>query len=272
MIVAQISDLHVKEPGRLAYRKVDTAAGLARCVAHINDLDPRPEIVMATGDLVDSGKPEEYRHLRELLSPLKMPVYFLPGNHDDRAALRAEFSDHDYLFDDETFLHFVVEDYPVRMIALDTTKPGEPGGAMCHDRLAWLDARLRSAPDRPTAIFMHHPPFLTGIGHMDAQNCAGGDALRSVLQKYPEVRWMMCGHVHRSIISNWHGITASIAPSPSLAVTLDLREDAPSRFSLEPPGFHVHHWCADAGLTTHLCFIGSFDGPHPFFEEGKLIE
>lgn len=268
----QITDTHIKAPGRLAYRKVDTGACLARCVEHINRLDPSPDFVMGTGDLADGGKPEEYRHLRELLSPLKMLVYLLPGNHDDRAALRAEFSDHDYLFGDETFLHFVVEEHPVRVIALDTTIPGEPGGEVCRDRLAWLDARLRTGPEQPTAIFMHHPPFLTGIGHMDVQNCKGGHALGTLLQEHPQVRWMMCGHVHRSIISQWYGITASIAPSPSLAVPFDLRENGPSCFLLEPPGFHVHHWRPEACLITHTCFIGTFDGSYPFFEEGKLID
>ena len=70
---------------------------LERAVAHVNALDPRPDVVLATGDLVDGGKPEEYARLRRLLAPLAMPVYLIPGNHDARDALRAVFADHAYL-------------------------------------------------------------------------------------------------------------------------------------------------------------------------------
>jgi 3',5'-cyclic-AMP phosphodiesterase len=272
MIAAQITDMHVKEPGHLSYRKVDSGAALARCVEHVNGLDPSPDFVIATGDLVDRGKPAEYRYLSELLSPLKMPIYLMPGNHDDRAALRAEFSSHAYLQHDDVFLNFVIEEHPVRIIALDTVIAGEPSGELCRDRLTWLDASLGAAPDHPTAIFMHHPPFLTGIRHMDAQNCRSGEALASLLQNHSQVQWMMCGHVHRSITVHWHGLTASIAPSPSHQVAFDLREDGPPSLVLEPPGYHIHHWRPDTGLITHTCVVGSFDGPHPFFENGQLID
>src|SRR2546423_695674 len=87
LLVCQISDLHVKAPGRLSYRVVNCAAMLARCVVEILRLPQRPDLVLATGDLTDSGRAEEYAHLRELLAPLPMPVYFIPGNHDERADL-----------------------------------------------------------------------------------------------------------------------------------------------------------------------------------------
>src|SRR5712692_163669 len=112
MIIAQISDLHVKVEGALAYRRVETAAFLARAVDRIRRLSPRPDLVVATGDLVDGGRPEEYRRLRQLLSPLPMPVYLMAGNHDDRAALRSAFADHDYLPRDGAFLQYVVDADP----------------------------------------------------------------------------------------------------------------------------------------------------------------
>jgi 3',5'-cyclic AMP phosphodiesterase CpdA len=93
MLIAQISDTYIKPEGRLAYRKVDTAQYLARAVEHVLAMMPQPDAVLATGDLVDAGQPDEYRRLHRLLAPLPMPVYLIPGNHDDRAALVAEFDD-----------------------------------------------------------------------------------------------------------------------------------------------------------------------------------
>src|SRR5215470_3359119 len=118
MLIAQISDLHIRARGQLAYRRVDTAWYLARCVEQLLRMTPRPDVVVATGDLVDVGHPDEYRHLRELLTPLPMPVYLIPGNHDRRDPLVAEFPEHAYLPRHGSFLHYVLEDFPLRMIGL----------------------------------------------------------------------------------------------------------------------------------------------------------
>jgi len=267
MLIAQITDTHIKASGRLAYKKVDSAQKLARCVEHLNRLTPRPDIALLTGDLVDMGRPEEYAVLRRLLAPLRMPIYVIPGNHDDRRVLAQAFSDHGYLPARGKFLHYSVEDYPLRLIGLDTTIPGEPGGNMCLDRLAWLDGKLSEAPNRPTAIFMHHPPFLTGLKNMDVQNCRNGEALGALIERHSQVIRILCGHVHRAVQLHWHGVTASIAPSPSHSVAFDLRENAPHDFVLEPPTCALHHWREDTGLISHLTFIESYDGPYPFFDK-----
>jgi len=108
MLIAQISDMHVKREGELLYGRIDTAGYLERAVAHLLRLDPRPDIVLATGDLVEGGKPEEYARLRRLLAPLPMPLYVIPGNHDGRDALRAAFADRGFL-PAQGFLHYAVE-------------------------------------------------------------------------------------------------------------------------------------------------------------------
>src|ERR1700704_4316847 len=127
MLIAQISDMHIKPPGELLYQRIDTAGFLERAVAHVNALDPRPDIVLATGDLVDGGKPEEYALLRQLLAPLAMPVHLIPGNHDARDEMRTVFADHAYLPRDG-FLHYTIDGLPVRLIALDTLVPGKGHG------------------------------------------------------------------------------------------------------------------------------------------------
>jgi 3',5'-cyclic AMP phosphodiesterase CpdA len=193
MLIAQVTDTHIKSAGRLAYRTVDTAEKLARCVEHLNNLDPRPDIVLMTGDLVDLGSVEEYAVLRRLLAPLDMPIYVVPGNHDDRRAMREAFADYDYLPGTGEFLHYVIDRYPIRLVGLDTMVPGQPGGEMCKTRLAWLDDQLASARDFPTLLFMHHPPFLTGIANMDWQNCRNGEDLGVMVERYPQVFRILCG-------------------------------------------------------------------------------
>src|ERR1700676_2062782 len=157
MIVAQLSDPHIVAPGALLYGRVDTADFLARAVAEGNRLDPLPDVVALTGDLVDQGDPAKSDHLRRLLAPLAMPVFVIPGNHDSRAPLRAAFAPDGYL-PAEGFLQYAIEDYPVRLVALDTLIPGEGGGALCAERLGWLERTLAAGPDRPPPRLMHPPP------------------------------------------------------------------------------------------------------------------
>src|SRR3954447_12342865 len=97
MLILQITDTHIKLPGKLAYRRVDTAAMLRDCVAQVQHLDPKPDVIALTGDLVDLGRPEEYAHLKEILAPLRAPIYAIPGNHDDRDAMRDAFRADGYL-------------------------------------------------------------------------------------------------------------------------------------------------------------------------------
>jgi Icc protein len=233
VLIAQITDTHIKPEGTLAYGRVDTSAFLARAVDHILHLDPRPDVVLGTGDLVDGGTPTEYARLRHLLSPLPMPVYLIPGNHDDRDALRQAFADYPKM-PREGFIQYVVDDGPLRLIAVDTLLPGASGGRVDRERLTWLDARLGEAPSKPTMIFMHHPPFKTAIEYMDGIGLEGADAMAEVVRRHPQVERVVCGHLHRSIQSRWAGTVAMTAPATAHQVELDVRHDVGLSFSMEP--------------------------------------
>jgi 3',5'-cyclic AMP phosphodiesterase CpdA len=271
MLLCQISDFHIKAERKFAYGIVDTAGMLEQCVAHVLALPQRPDAVIATGDLVDYGRPDEYGLLRELLAPLTMPVYLSPGNHDERGSLRECFPEHPYLRQWEPFVQYTIEDHPVRIVALDTVVPGKGSGALCAQRLRWLDETLSQQPSRPTLVTMHHPPFTTGIGHMDRIGLDDGGGLATVIARHPQVERVVAGHLHRSITVRFAGTVASTCPSPAHQVALDIAPDAPDDFIMEPPGLQLHWWSGQS-LVTHTASIGDFDGPYPFRENGKLID
>ena len=271
-LACQISDLHIRLPGLLSYRRVDCATMLARGVEEILRLPQRPDVVLATGDLVDFGLPDEYAHLRKLLAPLPMPCYLIPGNHDERGALRAAFPEHSYLRQWQPFVQYAIDEWPVRIVALDTVIPGEGGGRLDRERLAWLDATLSREQRKPTLVIMHHPPFPTLIGHMDKLGLQGGEALAEVIARHPQVERVLCGHLHRPIEYRFAGTIASTCPSPAHQVALDLDPQAVSAFRMEPPGFQLHAWREGTGVVSHTAFIGDFAGPFPFHEGGRLID
>jgi len=272
MLIAQITDPHIKAPGELAYRRVDTGAMLGRCIAELRRLDPQPDLIVLTGDLVDRGRPAEYAWLKTLLAPLRQPLLVVPGNHDERAALRAAFAADGYL-PDSGFLHYAIDDrYPLRIVGLDTLVPGENRGELCAQRLAWLEATLAREPGRPTLLLMHHPPFLTGIGHMDAIGLAGRHAFEKIVARHAQIELILCGHLHRHIQTTIGGRRVLTCPSSAHQVALDLRDAAPSRFFMEPPGYMLHCW-NDGRMVSHAAVIGDYDGPFPFFSaDGQLID
>ncbi|HBR96258.1 MAG TPA: serine/threonine protein phosphatase [Gammaproteobacteria bacterium] len=273
MMFAQITDCHIKAQRRPAYAKVDTATRLEALVAHVNAFRPRLDCVMVSGDGVDFGQSEEYALLQQLLQPLEMPYYLIPGNHDHRDRLREAFADHQYLKTASGYACYAIEDYPLRLIGLDTTTPGRSDGLLCETRLAWLDQCLAARPDQPTLIFMHHPPFDTGIGHMDAIQFQQADALFAVLARHQQVLHIACGHVHRDVHTVINGIGVSIAPNAAHAITLDLHPGAPSTFMLEPPAMRLFQYRGARHLVSYLSYLGTHDGPHPIFDaNGQLID
>ncbi|WP_071334210.1 phosphodiesterase [Burkholderia contaminans] len=274
MLLAQISDLHIKRPGQLAYRRVDTAAALTRCIERLNALVPRPDAVLVTGDLTDFGHDEEYGNLHGLLAALEIPYYLMIGNHDDRAGLRRAFADRAELQAGE-FVQYALDVGAVRVLALDSQVPGASYGDLCDARLAWLAAQLDAARDRPVIVALHHPPFASGIGHMDKLRLAPAASakLDALLRGHPNVERVLCGHVHRTMFTRFGGTLAVAVPSPAHQVAFDLRTDAPSAFRLEPPAFAVHHYVPDAGMTSHHVYVDEGAGPYPFYEpSGELVD
>ncbi len=272
LLIAQVSDLHIRANRTLAYRKVDTAGALEACVAHLNALSPAPDVVLFTGDLGDLGTAEEYAIVADCLRPLRLPYWIIPGNHDRRKALNAAFPQAAPLNADG-FIQYVVDHLRLRLIGLDSLHQGHPEGRLCPQRLGWLAEALRDDPLRPTLLFLHHPPFITGIAHMDIQNLThGAQDLAAVIAQAPGVCGLLCGHLHRPIHTVWAGIASSCAPSPAHQVCLDLNENGPPAFVMEPAGIHLHRWTAAGGLVSHLSVIGDFGPAAPFFDaSGALI-
>lgn len=263
MLVCQITDLHIRLPGQLTRGVVDCAALLRQCVDAILRLPQCPDVVVVTGDLVDGGRSDEYAHMRQLLAPLTMPVYLVVGNRDDRAAIQDAFQDHHYLRQSPPFIQYVIEDWPLRIVALDTVVPSESGGRLCAERLDWLDKTLAAKPDRPTLLIMHHPPFPTFIGSIHPRGFEGSEKLAEIVGRNAQVERVLCGHIHRSVTFHFAGTIASICPSTAHQTTLDLSDATPT-FTLEPPGFQLHAWKQGVGVVSHTVCVGEYSGPYPF--------
>lgn len=263
MLIAHLSDLHVRPRGMLYQDVVDSNAMLADAVAHVNRLDPPPDLALLTGDLVDTGDPAEYDMLRELLAPLHVPMLAIPGNHDEREAFRRAFAADGYL-PAAGPMHYAVEQGALRVVAVDVTLPGLHHGLFDDACARWLAATLDGAPDRPTLIMLHQPPFASAVPYLDAYLCRNGGKLAEVIARHPSVERILCGHVHRHMQLRFAGTLLCTAPSTTTSIDLQLRPDAKPRSHVEPPAMLLHHWRPEIGVVTHFVPIGAFAGPYPF--------
>jgi 3',5'-cyclic AMP phosphodiesterase CpdA len=251
VLVAQISDTHILLPGSEHPAAGLRAECLRRCVADIND--QQPDAVIFTGDTVQHGLAEEYTYLRELLAPLDAPLYLVPGNRDDKIAMRAAFDDQAFLPEDGDFLHYVVEDYAVRLVALDSTSAGERKGVFCPERLAWLDAVLNDQPDRPTLLFIHHPPFDVDDHYLGGyRRPEEAAALTDLVSRHPQVVGLLCGHVHWPVERDWAGTVARIMPS----VAVDVRKGVDEVAARERPIYMLHHLADQTDLDSQFRMVG----------------
>ena len=231
MLIAQFSDTHIKPKGRLAYNKVDTASMLEKAVTHLLSLPQQPDLLVITGDLVDQGHPEEYSHLNEILAPIGVPLLLIPGNHDDRKVMLDAFSNV-LVKPDTDFWHFSHQEpnWPIRIIGLDTVNAGQSGGLLCQERLDWFASVLDIDQETPTLVMMHHPPFITGIGHMDDIGLEGREAFADIVRRHSNIELITCGHLHRNIRSLVGGRCVMTAHSTAHTVQLDIARNATPMF------------------------------------------
>jgi 3',5'-cyclic-AMP phosphodiesterase len=251
VVVAQFSDLHITRAGTRNRHGIDTAQGLARCIARLHAFETLPDLLIASGDLVDEGTEEEYQRLRDCFAELRIPLCLMPGNHDLRAPLRRVFADHDYL-GCEGRIYYYRDVRGLRLIALDSVVEGQNGGELDDAQLAWLDKLLCGDPEQPALVLLHHPPVVTGFSRMD-QIAVGSESaarLGQIIARHPQVRAVLCGHVHRDVRTAWQGTLVSVCPSTAFQARLKLGPGAFEASPDESPAYQLHYWDGSS-LATH---------------------
>ena len=251
MIIAQISDTHILAKSSDDAIASKRAGNLRRCVADINRQGV--DAVIHTGDSVHHGAADEYAHLHEILGEVKAPLFLTPGNRDRHGGIRDAFNHLAYLPTTGDFLHYAIENYPLRLVALDSVGAGERKGVFCKQRLAWLDEALAREPDRATVLFIHHPPFDIGDhyvgGYRNPQDVAD---LAAVVSRHRQVERLLCGHVHFFHRESWGGTTATTMPS----VAVDLRKGVDPALE-DAPLYVLHAWSHEGGLVSKMRVVPS---------------
>ena len=261
MLVAQITDVHIgfdrDNPHELNVRRLN------QVIDQLNAMQPKPSLLLVTGDLVEHGDDADaYRHMHALIGRWEGPLVWAIGNHDTRAAFTAALPT--VPTDANGFVQYEVDHGGLRWIVLDTLDEGRHGGMICEDRAAWLGARLAERIDTPTVLILHHPPVDTGIDWMRALSCEEWvQRLEAVVRPASQIVGMVSGHVHRPIATSFAGkpLTVCVSTAPMLALDLEdidpAHPDGRPLILAESPGYALHYWNGER-LLTHF----DTTGPH----------
>lgn len=230
MRIIQITDSHISVDN--PKRSVD----LDKCIQAVNAVIPQPDLVVHTGDIAHDGLADEYNVARGVLDKLSAPYVVLPGNRDNRETLMREFAENTTVDSDGKFVQYSVEDYPVRMVFIDTVSQASKG-ALCAERLAHVDAMLAADTAKPVIIFMHHTPFeATEIPDpFQFEDWSDVEKLLAIFKNYPQIQAVYCGHIHRNVEAH----IGALPVSALSCMACDLRKGKLSAVDAERPMFKV---------------------------------
>jgi 3',5'-cyclic-AMP phosphodiesterase len=249
--LAQISDTHLyRDPAR-ELMGLNTQISLDAVVERMKQTFWPLDAVLLTGDLVHDASPEGYARLRQQMAALGVAVYCLPGNHDHPATL-AEILNSGSV---HTTRSASLGDWS--LVLLDSTLPGEDSGVLSQHELHGLDAALAANPERNALVCLHHQPVPVDSGFMDSMALLNHDAFFTVLDRHPQVRGVLWGHVHQAFAAR-RG-TIELYGCPSSCVQF---KPGAERFALDdqPPGFRWLELHADGRIETGIIRLEACSG------------
>lgn len=257
-ILVQISDTHVVERGRLLYGKADTAGHLADTVNEINSMRPRPDAVLVTGDLVERPGPATYGHFLDLIEPLKMPVYLMPGNHDDPEVMRRFFADTLMFPTQAPHYQYVIDDFPLRVLMLNSHLDESELPYFGPRRLKWFEAALAES-DRPTLVAIHHPPMKTGVGFIDMAGAEWYRDFGRVVRSHPQVLKVICGHGHIDLTGRLDGVPVQMVGAIAHQLIAGRVQDVAPAFDNQRVPPVLHHFLDGDIVSGYYAWPGGVD-------------
>nr|WP_225731448.1 MULTISPECIES: metallophosphoesterase [unclassified Nocardia] len=220
--VVQLTDTHIRPAGQSVHG-VDTYANLTHVLGQLLAADQPIGALVLSGDLTDDGSPEAYRRLRDAVAPvaaeLGAAVLYVMGNHDERCAFAVELLDADpATVRAEQPLDQIIEVGGLRVIALDSTRPGRHEGHLEPTQLTWLADELRRPAPRGTLLVLHHPPVASPLAATEFLRLQRPELLETTVAG-TDVRMIVCGHNHLTAGAALAGIPVWLGPA--LAYRID---------------------------------------------------
>jgi 3',5'-cyclic-AMP phosphodiesterase len=250
--IVQLTDLHVFADPEARLFGIPTRETLREVVAHVEQHAGRVDHLVVTGDHTHDELPQSYAAVREILSPWLDRLRQVPGNHDDRAVLRASFADRIPGAGDEP-VEFAFSAGDWLCVGIDSQLPGQVKGRIDEAGVARIRARLDEHDPAAAVLFLHHPPVLFGSAWMDPIGLEGRELLQELIREDGRIRLVCCGHVHHESANTVGG--ASVVTTPSTGLQFDPAGET-TTFATDPPGYRIVDLDGD-GCSTRVVRLPS---------------
>ncbi|MCF6283313.1 MAG: 3',5'-cyclic-AMP phosphodiesterase [Candidatus Polarisedimenticolaceae bacterium] len=247
----QISDTHITADEAHRLVGLNTLNAFKQVIEHAKQHLSQTDLVIATGDLTHDSTDIGYSVLQTQLERLNAPIYYLPGNHDRTDQLLASCAKHQGTFP------FTLQQGAWAIILLDTSVIGKVSGHISERQLADLDQTLSEHADKHTLIALHHHPVKIGSAWMDNIALKNADALFAVLDKHPQVKGALYGHIHQCFEQRRNGV--EMMGSPSTCIQFAPKQD---KFGIDeqPPGYRWLVLLPDGTIQTGIKRLESIPG------------
>lgn len=243
VLIAQITDLHLPEAVGTRVAGTDPDDGLRQVLDDMAGRLPRkPDLILATGDIADTGAPSAYLRFQQYMKALEVPVFGLPGNHDRPEVLFDMWRGH---------VPQWIDTPAWRIVLLDSTLPGEDAGRLGPRRLEGLRAALQGAPDH-VLVVLHHHPVPVRSPWLDRCMLEDGGALFECFQDHGRVRAVLYGHVHQERDGWYRGMDGRAAGAP-----IRVLASPSTAFQFAP---HTHEYQLDAAGPAYRWLLLHPDG------------
>lgn len=243
LVVIQLTDTHLFADAEQQLVGIPTAKSLQMVLKEVQALHPKPDLLLLTGDLSQDETLESYHRLVQLVCPLNIPTYWLPGNHDRVPLMQEGLPDH------VVAQHVRVDQGGWTLLLLNSAVPNAVYGEFSSECLNWLDEQLQAVEHQPVLIAFHHPPVPIGSAWMDAISLRHAEALITRLERSPQVKLVLFGHAHQAFESEKQGI--HYLGSPSTCVQFKPNQ---SEFAVDDqnPGFRILYLYPDGRFDTQV--------------------
>lgn len=242
LLVAQLTDTHLFADIQQTSKGMPTWDSLQAVLGKLKGLTQVPDLLLLTGDLSQDETPQSYERLKMALAPFKMPIYWLPGNHDRPHLMNQILCEAPLSRDNR------VQVGNWTLLLLDSVVPGEVHGYLTPDTLTGLDSQLKTVNTPFVLIALHHPPLAVGSAWIDRIGLANGDEFQAIIHRYPQVKTVLFGHIHQELDQTRSGIRYLASPSTCIQFKPNCDE-----FALDGdrhPGFRLLKLCDNGQVET----------------------
>ena len=249
VLLVQLSDSHLFATADGTLLGMKTRESLQKVIERVMAEQPQVDLLVASGDVSQDGSVESYEAFRQLTGQIDAPKRWFPGNHDESVEMHLAAQQSD-------LLEPVIDIGNWRVTLLDSSVPGSVPGYLQDQQLQLLAQALSEAPERHHLVCLHHNPVPIGCAWMDPIGLRNPEALFAVLERFPQVRAVLWGHVHQEFDQMRGEVRLLASPSTCIQFapgSVDFKVDTTA------PGYRWLRLYEDGRLETGVSRVVGFD-------------